>query len=154
MPVADAAMDRDYEPGIFARLEKDLRAFFPALKDVRVTHRWGGTISATIDLVPHIGFVDEGRRVLRINGCWGHGMSMAHLNGQLVTDLVRGKQSELTEFWIVDRKSRRWPPGPIHTLGASAVSAALTAVDEWMLRKAEREAVDPLRRRAFGLLRA
>lgn len=154
LPVADTAMDRAYEPAIFAKQENDFRAFFPTLRDVRVTHRWGGTISATFDLVPHIGFVDDGRRFLRISGCWGHGVAMAHLNGQLVTDLVRGKESELTEFWLVGRRPRSWPPGAIGKLGAAAGIGALAAFDEWMLRRVERKAVDPLRKRAFGLLRA
>jgi glycine/D-amino acid oxidase-like deaminating enzyme len=153
LPVADAALARDYEPGIFARLEKDFRAFLPTLKDVRVTHRWGGTISATIDLVPHIGFVDDRRRIFRLNGCWGHGVAMSHVNGQLVADLIRGRQTELTEFWVVDRKSRRWPRGPMRRIGTSVVGAAFTANDEWMLRMAERRAENPLRQRAFGLLR-
>lgn len=153
LPVADAAMTRDYEPSIFARLETDFRAFLPTLKDVRITHRWGGTISATMDLVPHIGFVDDGRRIFRINGCWGHGVAMSHVNGQLVSDLVQGNQSELTEFWVVDRKVRRWPWGPMRSIGTSVVGAAFTANDEWMLRKAERRAAGPMQRTAFGLLR-
>jgi glycine/D-amino acid oxidase-like deaminating enzyme len=154
LPVADAALARDYEPGIFDRLEKDFRAFLPTLKDVRITHRWGGTISATIDLVPHIGFVDEARRIFRINGCWGHGVAMSHVNGQLVADLLQGKQSELTEFWVVDRKSRRWPPGAMRKIGTAVVGAAFTASDEWMLRKAERRAQDPVRQKAFAGLRS
>ena len=153
VPIGNVAMDREYEAATFAKQEKDLRAFFPALKDVKVTHRWGGTISGTIDLVPHIGWLDGGKRFLRISGCWGHGVAMAHLNGQLVSDLIRGTDSELTEFWLVDHKPRSWPPGPIHTVGASAAIGALVAYDEWMLRKAERNATDPERKRAFGALR-
>jgi hypothetical protein len=57
-------------------------------------------------------------------GCWGHGNALLHLHGQTVSDLLRGRSTDLTAFWIVDRKAKDWPPFPLDYIGKSAVWAS------------------------------
>ena len=45
-----ANMDKDENDDIFSELEKDVVDTFPSLRGVAFTHRWGGPISATLDL--------------------------------------------------------------------------------------------------------
>lgn len=142
----------EHDVQIYDMNERDFRRFFPVLHDIRITHRWSGVVSATIDLVPHIGFVDEARRVLRLSGCWGHGVSMAHLNGQLVADLLCGISSDLTELWFVRRKPRRWPPASLGRWGVAGALGLTTALDSRMLRRAIRSSRDPQRRAALVAL--
>ena len=138
LPASDHGLTRDYDPRVFAMLERDLRTFFPSLAKVRITHRWGGAISLTADLLPHIGFVDARARVLRVNGCWGHGLAIAHLHGQLITDLIRGDDTELTEFWVVRRTPRSWPPGPARTLSAKGAAGFYQTIDTFNFERALR----------------
>lgn len=96
-----------------------LKAIFPALKDVRLAHNWGGHMSGTRDLVPHLTNVGD-ERVIYIGGCWGHGLAISHLHGQTVADMLAGRRSDLTDFWIVNRKPQRWPAWPLDYLGKQA----------------------------------
>lgn len=100
-----------------------LKRIFPTLRDVRMAQTWSGHFSTTRDLVPHLGFVGD-ERVLYMAGCWGHGNALLHLHGQTVSDLIRGRQTDLTAFWIVNRKPKDWPPFPFDYLGKSAVWAS------------------------------
>ena len=56
-----------------------MRLLFPVLRDVRVTHRWGGPFSVTLDLTPALGYLGDDRAVYAL-GCIGHGVSMTHQN--------------------------------------------------------------------------
>lgn len=133
-------LDRDFAPRIWRHCEEHLRWLFPALADVPIAYRWGGPVSVNADLTPEIGTIGD-ERVLYSTGCIGHGVSLTHLNGRLLADLVAGKQTELTEFWIVNRRAIPWPPEPFSTLGRQLVRHTLRAWDafeERELRRARR----------------
>lgn len=106
-----------------------LKRIFPALRDVRMAQTWGGHFSATRDLVPHLGYVGD-ERVIYMAGCWGHGNAISHLHGKTIADMVQGRSSDLTAFWVVDRKPQNWPASPFDYLGKAALwSASKRRVD-------------------------
>jgi glycine/D-amino acid oxidase-like deaminating enzyme len=121
-------MDRDLNPKAFRGLEKNLVRMFPSLAGVRFTHRWGGAVSVTADLVPAIGQLGDARCVYSV-GCIGHGVSLTHLNGQTLADLVLERSSELTETWFVNRRVFPWPPEPLRALAAHAILGYMKAED-------------------------
>jgi len=110
-------MDKDQSPAVFEGLEKDVRAIFPQLEKIAFTHRWGGPVSITLDLAPAMGFVGD-KNVAYSLGCMGHGVSLTHLNGRTLADLVLGKQTDLTEVFSSTgqpspgRRSRSAPSPP------------------------------------------
>lgn len=110
-------MNLDYDAVGAEVSERHFRQIFPALRDVKIAQTWGGPLSATIDKVPHLGFLGGDERVVIGTGCWGHGLGLHHLNGRTVADLLTGTQSDLTDFWIVNRKTARWPVRPLDYLG-------------------------------------
>lgn len=73
--VADAA---DY-------LTRSMREVHPQLRDVAVTHRWGGNVAVTLDRMPHVGRV---RGAWYATGCNGSGVALntwlGHRLGQTV----------------------------------------------------------------------
>ncbi|WP_299847517.1 FAD-dependent oxidoreductase [uncultured Paracoccus sp.] len=93
-----------------------LKRIFPRLRGVRLAHHWGGHMSGTCDLVPHLTTLGDDR-VIYIGGCWGHGLAMSLLHGQTVADMLNDTRSELTDFWIVNRKPKPWPVRPFDHLG-------------------------------------
>lgn len=113
-------MDGDLNQGTFAELERDVVDTFPALAGLPISHRWGGPVSVTVDMAPAIGCLGD-RRLVYSLGCIGHGVSMTHLNGKTVADLVLGRSTELTEVFFVNRRTIPWPPEPIRTLTAAAI---------------------------------
>jgi glycine/D-amino acid oxidase-like deaminating enzyme len=121
-------MQHDLNARVFARLEARLARMFPALGEVRVADRWGGPVSVPLDMVPAIGFVGDRRAVYSL-GCMGHGVSLTHLNGKTIADLLLERDTELTRTWFVGRRVLPWPPEPLRFVAASAVRAALRLQD-------------------------
>ncbi len=121
-------MDRDLNAAVFARLEQDVRDMFPALVGVRFTHRWGGPVSVPVDMAPALGYLG-GRDVVYSLGCVGHGVSMTHLNGQTVADLVLERKTDLTEVFFVNRRTIPWPPEPIRWVVSRAILGTMRLED-------------------------
>jgi glycine/D-amino acid oxidase-like deaminating enzyme len=107
-----------------------MRLLFPVLRDVRVTHRWGGPFSVTVDLTPALGYLGDRRTVYAL-GCIGHGVSMTHQNALTLVDLLLERQSENTACPFVNRRVIPWPPEPLRSLAARGVRAYLRAEDWW-----------------------
>jgi glycine/D-amino acid oxidase-like deaminating enzyme len=113
----------EYEPAMSgegaAESEEQIRRIFPELRNVRRYQTWGGPISMTRDLVPHLGYLD-GDRVAYICGCWGRGIPLNHLHGRTIAELLSGVKSELTDFWLVNHKKKPWPVPPFDYFGKVA----------------------------------
>ncbi len=120
----------ELSPRTFQGLEDDARVLFPALRRLRFPHRWGGPVSVPLQLVPAVGYLGSDRIVYSL-GCMGHGLALAHLNGWTLCDLLRGEKTERTEAFYVNRRVVAWPPGPLKTMLAVAVSSLMKAEDAW-----------------------
>ena len=113
-------MDRDLNPDVFSGLKDDVQEIFPALKDIAFTHEWGGPVSVPLDMAPALGYAGDKQLVYSL-GCVGHGVSMTHLNGHTLADLVLEKKTELTDVFFVNRRTIPWPPGPLRDLTVRAI---------------------------------
>jgi len=129
-----SSMDNDMNPKIFGQLEQDIVDFYPCLKGIKTTHRWGGPVSVPMDMVPALGFLGDKRAVYSL-GCMGHGVSLTHLNGEVMADLLLERKSEWTECFPVNRKVFKWPPEPIRFVGEKVLLGYLHAEDSWLERK-------------------
>ncbi len=81
-------------------------------------------------MVPEISFVDD-ERIIYAGGCFGNGVALTHLNGRTIADLLNGQKTELTDFWIVNRKSISMPNDTLSFLGGRVARQALKAWDWW-----------------------
>lgn len=113
---------------IWNSLEKRLKWMFPVLDDIAFDYRWGGPVSVNADMTPEIGHIGD-ERIIYANGCIGHGVSLTQLNGRLIADLLHGRNSDLTDFWMVNRKAIPWPQGLIGVAGVNVIKSALNFVD-------------------------
>jgi len=121
-------MDRDHNPAVYAQLEEDVRRTLPPLADIRFTHRWGGPVSVPLDMAPALGHIGD-KRLFYSLGCVGHGVSLTHLNGRTLADLVLERPSDLTEVFFVNRRTIPWPPEPIRHLVSRALLGYLHLED-------------------------
>lgn len=121
-------MDCDLNERVFSDLERDVVWLFPGLEGVRFTHHWGGPVSVPVDMAPAIGHLGDPRAVYSL-GCVGHGVSMTHLNGQTLADLVLERQTDLTEVWFVNRRTIPWPPEPLRLIASHAIRGYLRIED-------------------------
>ncbi len=121
-------MDRDSHERTWRALAEHIAQVFPALSDVHITHRWGGPVSVPVDMIPAIGTLGDERVVWSL-GCMGHGVSLTHLNGLTIAQLLRGEQTELTETFFVNRKTIPWPPEPLRWVTSVAIRGYMRVED-------------------------
>ena len=124
------SLAHDSDASAWHHLEEHMRLLFPVLRDVRVTHRWGGPFSVTLDLTPALGYLGDERAVYAL-GCIGHGVSMTHQNALVLTDLLLQRRTENTACPFVNRRVIPWPPEPLRSLAARTVRAYLRMEDWW-----------------------
>jgi glycine/D-amino acid oxidase-like deaminating enzyme len=121
-------LDRDLNLRIFADLEHDVVRLFPSLRGVHYTHRWGGPVSVPTQMVPDIGQLGDKRAWYSL-GCMGHGVSLTHLNGRTLADLLCERKTDLTDVWFVNRRTIPWPPEPFRFLVGEAIRGYLRIED-------------------------
>ncbi len=127
-------MERDIAPRVFDDLERDVVRLFPALKGIGFTHHWGGPVSVPVDMAPAIGYLGDKRAVYSL-GCVGHGVSMTHLNGCTLADMILERQTDLTEVWFVNRRMIPWPPEPLRWAVSHLIRGYLRTEDAIYERK-------------------
>jgi glycine/D-amino acid oxidase-like deaminating enzyme len=126
-------MQRDMNEKTFNQLESNTIRLFPALENVKFTHRWGGPVSVTLQMAPAIGMVGDQRAWYSL-GCVGHGVAPTHLNGQTLADLLLERQTDLTSIWFVNRNPIAWPPEPLRWVASQALLTYLHTEDWWYER--------------------
>jgi glycine/D-amino acid oxidase-like deaminating enzyme len=95
--VADAA---DY-------LTRSLHEVHPQLRDVAITHRWGGNVAVTIDRMPHVGQL---RGAWYATGCNGSGVALNTWLGHRLGQVVLGEAPPPSFAELTHR------PIPLHRL--------------------------------------
>ena len=113
-------------------LRRTLVEFFPSLRDVRITHRWGGVLGVPRDWFASVRF-DRTTGLASAGGYSGDGVTLTNLAGRTLADLVTGTDSELTTLPWVNHVSRTFEPEPLRWVGVNAgfkLAAAVDAVEE------------------------
>jgi gamma-glutamylputrescine oxidase len=84
---------RHGEPAARLRsLEKRVRLLHPAMKNVRITHRWGGPILTTKDFMPTFRAHPENKNVVVLGGFSGHGVALSVYLGRWAAQHFLGKR--------------------------------------------------------------
>ena len=90
----------NYRPGF----PKDIAGFvrpymlrlFPQLRDVKLDYAWGGTLSVTVNRLPHVGRHEP--NVYFAQGYSGHGISTANFAGKVVAEAISGIAGRFDAF--------------------------------------------------------
>lgn len=112
----------------YSHLARDMLRVFPELKDVSVTHAWGGLIGQTYDGVPHIGRTADGLHYA-LGYCGNAGVSRATYFGHKVALNVLGDPQGGTAFDEVTFPS--FPAQPIATRMVPVVEAWMSLRDRF-----------------------
>jgi glycine/D-amino acid oxidase-like deaminating enzyme len=125
----------DVHPGIHGKLVRTLHGFFPDLRGVPITHRWGGPLGVPRDWFPSVGY-DTARHTAWAGGYVGDGVATSNLAGRALRNLILRTEDPLDAFPIVDHSSPRWEVEPLRWLGVNAgLRAAATADREERLTR-------------------
>lgn len=120
----------DKHAATFAHLERFIYVTFPGLRGIKITHHWGGPISATLDMTPVLGYIGD-QRAIYTAGCMGHGMPLAILNGQTISDMIGGQHTELTDLFFVGRSVLPLPPEPLRAPLANGILGIMRVQDAY-----------------------
>lgn len=101
-------------------IRRQIVTTYPALKDVRITHAWGGNVGITLPRRPFVREVMPG--VTSIGGYSGHGVMLSNYCGKLYAEMVTGRKSELDV--LADFKIPAFPGG--HAMRKPLLFLALT----------------------------
>jgi glycine/D-amino acid oxidase-like deaminating enzyme len=107
---------------------------FPMLRNVRLTHAWGGNLGIARRFHPHM-IVDRRQQVAMSGGYGGEGVGASNLGGRTVAALILGRDNELTrQPWVLgDRPLAslpRWEPEPLRWLGYNAIIQSFVYEDQ------------------------
>ncbi len=94
---------------------------FPTLRDVPVTHGWGGAMGFARDEKPFVYF-DRNRGFGWAGGHGPAGVAPSCMAGETLADLVLGLDSpHVEEPWVVSALPPAWEPEPLRWLGINGV---------------------------------
>ncbi len=134
------SLDADSDERAWKHLEEHIRWLWPHLETVRISHRWGGPFSVTLDLTPALGSVGDPGRVVYAVGCIGHGVSMSYRNGRVLASLLLDRDRDLVDSCpFVNRRLVPWPAEPLATAAKYSLREYLRAEDAFNERVLTRE---------------
>jgi glycine/D-amino acid oxidase-like deaminating enzyme len=116
-------------PQAAERLRRRLVERFPVLRDVAVSHQWGGVMGMTRDFRSTVGFVPETGEAWT-TGFGGAGVAPTNTAGRTLADLILGAESELTRLPWVNHRSRDWEREPLRWLGVTSMITRLWISDK------------------------
>ncbi|MER8582506.1 FAD-binding oxidoreductase [Mesorhizobium sp. M1423] len=92
---------------IHIHIRRQIAEIYPALKDIEITHGWGGYVGITVPRKPFVREVMP--NVISVGGYSGHGVMLSNFFGKLYAETVAGNRDRLK--LIEDLKIPPFPGG-------------------------------------------
>jgi glycine/D-amino acid oxidase-like deaminating enzyme len=106
---------------------------FPQLKNVRITHAWGGNLGMSRRFKPHM-LCDQASGIALSGGYGGEGVGASNLGGRTLADLILQRDTELVrQPWVIHGgldALRAWEPEPCRWLGYNAIIRSFVHEDQ------------------------
>jgi glycine/D-amino acid oxidase-like deaminating enzyme len=128
----DIHRDHSHRPSEYRSHHRKLLELFPFMKEVRITHQWGGRIGMTLDSLPSIGRTARHGNVYYGMGYNGHGLAFAQLAGKMIAALMAEERSELTDHALIGRRLKGVPSASLAYLGINAYKLYYKLLDRWL----------------------
>ena len=116
------AFHGDDGPAI-AALTRSLQRDLPRAKDVRIAQRWSGPVALTMSRVCTMGVQGKHRNVYYALGYSGHGVTLANLAGEVLTDVFSGVATRWEGLPFYQQRLLFVPPEPLRWLGYHAYTS-------------------------------
>ncbi|MFK8329295.1 NAD(P)/FAD-dependent oxidoreductase [Pseudomonas sp. BJa5] len=113
---------------------------FPQLKDVAITHAWGGNLGMARRFRPHM-LCDRRQGIALAGGYGGEGVGASNLGGRTLAELILERRSPLTEQpWVHPDSTLAslagWEPEPCRWLGYNAIIKSFVHEDQTLANPA------------------
>src|SRR5215469_6561878 len=120
--------DQDRHAETHDRIEELVIEWFPMLEGIKFTHHWGGPVGMPRDWMPMTAF-DPASKIATARGYTGQGVSTANLTARVVTELIMGRETELSSLPIAQRQSPLWAREPFRWLAVRYMQNAFLRID-------------------------
>ncbi len=101
---ANDALSSGNNKPVIELLTKSLFTTFPQLEGLRIDHAWGGTMGFTLDFTPSVGVMGEDKNIFYAVAYNGHGVAFGQTAGRIISELMAGEPSDLTNLFVVNHK--------------------------------------------------
>lgn len=107
---------------------------FPQLKDVEISHAWGGNLGMSRRFQPHM-LCDRKQGIALAGGYGGEGVGASHLGGRTLADLMLQRDTlEVKQPWVLTEGGlnalKAWEPEPCRWLGYNAIIRSFVYEDK------------------------
>jgi glycine/D-amino acid oxidase-like deaminating enzyme len=121
-----AGFDRDER--VHVALGRAIVELFPQLRDVAITHRWGGPIGVPRNWYPSVNF-DRSSGLAWAGGYVGYGVAASNLAGRTLADLICGRDTERTRYPWVNHPTPQWEREPLRYIGINLGISSMRSGD-------------------------
>lgn len=101
----------------FDAMKRTFQKYLPGGVRLPITHRWTGTLGFTLARNTLMGVRGEHRNIFYALGYCGHGVNLANIAGEVLTDLYSGDDERWRGLPFYHSQYLRIPPEPIRWLG-------------------------------------
>jgi glycine/D-amino acid oxidase-like deaminating enzyme len=126
----------DASPAAFARrcawMERRLGEKFPAWRGVGIDFAWWGLVCLARDLLPHLGWLDNGRHTLAALAYHGSGVSFATMFGRAAAARLAGREPDPPLPGFVQSAPPRFPVPGLRLVALRAAYVGYGLKDEWL----------------------
>ena len=132
----------DLVDNIHGKIYDTLLEFFPALRDARITHRWGGALGVSRDWCPTVS-IDRDKRMAWAGNYVGDGVATSNLAGRLLRNFILERDEEINTLPLVNHRSPSWEREPLRWFGINSglAAASLSDIEERFTHKPSRTAM-------------
>lgn len=101
----------------FKAVRDRLSAYLPDSMNLKISHRWTGTLGITMSRVCTMGVRGEHKNVYHALGYSGHGVTLANLAGKVLCDLYSDNHDPWRALPFYQRSMAYIPPEPFRWVG-------------------------------------
>jgi glycine/D-amino acid oxidase-like deaminating enzyme len=123
MPEAALAQAALYGPII-----ANLRQWFPVLRDVPITHAWGGYLGVPRDGMPSVHY-DPATGIANAFGYTGRGVATTALAGRALAGLIAGVPEYVPDLPMLRAPGPKWEMEPLRWIGVRYIQNAFARID-------------------------
>lgn len=111
-------------PKPFETMKRTWLDYQPGGRDLPIAHRWTGTLGITLARNNLMGVRGEHKNVYYALGYCGHGVTLANVAGEVITDLYSGDHDKWRAMPFYQPDYVRIPPEPFRWLGYQVFTRA------------------------------
>ncbi len=107
----------NFAKNAFNKLVQTMDTYLPNSANLPVAHRWTGVLGITLNRTPIIGVRGEHRNIYYAIGYCGHGVTLANIAGQMLTDMYSNDDQQWRDFPFYQQAYAPIPPEPFRWIG-------------------------------------